>query len=337
MRPNSPGAPGTIPGGAPYPASSMTPAGAGGMPGASPPVGLSSGPAGSPTGSGSGDDSYPVIGTLETSIFGSSTPTLGIDDRLAKLENVVYKKTFPTESLFDRTERLKGTLLGLQSPEPDTSSSSRFIESGSMGGSYFDAIAALPENQTEVPPEELQRYFLVLVNGERQKFGYAPLLPDDIANKLAKDHAAELCSRRVMTHQDLKGNNPDRRYTLAGGSDLLYESIVSINNDAGAVKPNRAIAVNLLKTIMNRQDEREAIMASDATGLGFAIDWTKEKDKIVACSDVLTRHGVIQAIPNAVQVGDKIDVRGVVMPPFHFEKNHRCVGRSSRSFSRRPR
>jgi hypothetical protein len=80
------------------------------------------------------------------------------------------------------------------------------------------------------------------------------------------------------------------------------------------------MAVNLLKTIMNRQDEREALMAADATGLGFATEWTKDKEKIIACSDVLTRHGVIQPIPTAVQVGDKIEVKGVVMPPFHFDK-----------------
>jgi uncharacterized protein YkwD len=270
------------------------------------------------------EDNYPVIGTLETSIFGSATPASAIEERLAKLENAVYKKSFSGDSLFERTERLKATLLGMQSPESDPNApggSSRFIESaGASNSSYFDAIAALPENQTEVEPEELQRYFFMLVNGERQKFGYGPLEPDQIATKLASDHAAELGRRRALSHQDLKGNNPDRRYTLAGGNDLLYESIVSINNDTGAQKPTRAMAVNLLKTIMNRQDEREALMASDATGLGFAIEWSKGKEKIFACSDVLTRHGVIQPIPYSVQVGDKIDVKGVVMPPFHFEK-----------------
>ena len=275
-------------------------------------------------GAAPGEDNYPVIGTLETSIFGTATPHLNIEERLGKLETAVYKKTFASETLFDRTERLKATLMGLQPPEQDLmipGGSSHFLESaGLQSQNYFDSIAALPENQVEVPPEELQRYFFVLLNGERQKFGYAPLAPDEVAQKLAKAHAAELCSRRVLSHQDLKGNNPDRRYTLAGGNDLLYESIVSIANDPGSVKLTRAIAVNLLKTIMNRQDEREALLSADATGLGFAIDWTKARDKVVACSDVLTRHGVIQPIPNVVQVGDKIEVKGVIMPPFHFEK-----------------
>ncbi|MGK4456013.1 hypothetical protein, partial [Klebsiella pneumoniae] len=54
---------------------------------------------------GQPEDSYPVIGTLESSVFGSSTPQAKIEDRLAKLENAVYKKTFALESLFDRTER----------------------------------------------------------------------------------------------------------------------------------------------------------------------------------------------------------------------------------------
>jgi uncharacterized protein YkwD len=305
------------------PGSLSTPPGGGaGVPGMPAIPGVSG--ANNGTTSGNAEDNYPVIGTLETSIFGVATPATSIDERLAKLENAVYKKTFASESLFERTERLKATLLGLGSQEADPNApggSSRFIESsGGQNSSYFDAIAALPENQTEVAPEELQRYFFMLVNGERQKFGYGALEPDQIAMKLAREHVGELGRRKALSHQDLKGNNPDRRYTLAGGNDLLYESIVSINNDTGAQKPNRAMAVNLLKTIMNRQDEREAMMAADATGLGFAIEWTKEKEKIFACSDVLTRHGVIQPIPTAVLVGDKIEVKGVVMPPFHFDK-----------------
>jgi uncharacterized protein YkwD len=267
-----------------------------------------------------------VIGTLETSMFGTSTPNLGIDERLSKLENAVYKKTFSTETLFDRTERLKATLLGMPSAEaPDPlvfpGSSSRFMDSaGLQSQSYFDGIASLPENQVETTMEDVQHYFFELLNGERQKFGYGALAPDEVAQKLAREHVAELCHRRVLSHHDAKGNNPDRRYTLAGGNDLLYESLVSIPSPPPSGKLTRAVAANLLKTIMNRQDEREALMSADATGLGFALDWTKEKDKVVACSDVLTRHGVIQPIPNMVQVGDKIEVKGVVMPPFHFEK-----------------
>ncbi len=280
--------------------------------------------AAAPTVPGIGDDNYPVIGTLETSIFGAASPKLNIDERLTKLETAVYKKSFPTETLFDRTERLKATLMGLQPPDQNPmipGGSSRFLESaGLQSQNYFDSIAALPENQVEVPPEELTHYFFTLLNSERQKFGYGPLEPDEVAQKMAKEHAAELCNRRVLSHQDLKGNNPDRRYTLAGGNDLLYESIVSIANDPGSVKLTRAIAVNLLKTIMNRQDEREALLSADATGLGLAIDWTKAKDKVVACRDVLTRHGVIQPIPSVVQVGDKVEVKGVIMPPFHFDK-----------------
>lgn len=259
-------------------------------------------------------------------MFGAATPSLGIDERLGKLENAVYKKTFSTETLFDRTERLKATLLGMPSPEaPDPlvfpGSTSHFMDSaGLQSQSYFDGIASMPENQIETTPEDVQHYFFELLNAERLKFGYGALAPDEVAQKLAKEHVSELCSRHVLSHQDSKGNNPDRRYTLAGGNDLLYESLVSIQPPTTSGKWTRAAAANLLKTIMNRQDEREALMSADATGLGFYLDWTKDKDKIVACSDVLTRHGVIQPIPNMVQVGDKIEVKGVVMPPFHFEK-----------------
>jgi uncharacterized protein YkwD len=261
-----------------------------------------------------------VIGALEVSVFGAATPLSKIEDRLSKLETAVYKKSFAQETLFDRTERLKATLLGSQ-PEPAQNTASQFLDNSGQGAqNYFDSIAALAENQVEVPTEEMQRYFFSLINNERQKYGYGALAPDPIAQKIAQEQASDLASRRVLSHQDANGNNPDRRYTLAGGNDLVSESLVAIINDFNIAKHTRANVAKLVKALMNRQDDRDVILSGDATGLGFAVDWTKEKDKLLGCIEVVTRHGVIQPIPSTVPVGEKIELKGVVLAPFHFEK-----------------
>lgn len=61
---------------------------------------------------GSVKDQYPAIGNLESITLGQPHPDLRIEDRLADLEQSIFKKTFPNDSLFDRTERLKRTIIG---------------------------------------------------------------------------------------------------------------------------------------------------------------------------------------------------------------------------------
>jgi hypothetical protein len=300
--------------------------------GATPPPGSSQNHPASPIGSApaptgpAGEDAYPVIGTLETAVFGAPGPTKQIDDRLSKLENAVFRKTFPDQSLFDRTERLKATLLGVQQPfDLDPASAvnrSQFVEAGGQAmQSYYDDLAMRPENQVEVSDDELQRFYIELINAERQKFGFGPLAADELACKVAKDHDDELCRRGVVSHQDMKGNNPDRRYTLAGGTDLLFESIVSLKtDDPENRKRNRATVARMVKTVLQRQDERDSLLAADATGIGFALNWTADKDRVVACSNIVTHHGVLQPIANTCMLGDKLEVKGAVMEPYKFDR-----------------
>lgn len=273
------------------------------------------------------EENYPVIATLETAVFGTPNPGAKIEDRLSKLENAVFRKDFPEQSLFDRTERLKTTLLGVQQPTFDLDpgsalNRSRFVEPGGQEmQSYYDDIAARPENQVEVSDQELMRFFVELVNGERNKFGFFLVVPEELAGKIAQTHVDDLCRRGVVSHQDQNGNNPDRRYTLAGGTDLLFESVVAVKvDDASSCKRNRATVARIFKTILRRQDERDALLATDATAVGFALNFTPAKDRVIACSDVITHHGVMQPIATDWRVGDKVDVKGVIAEPYKFDR-----------------
>ena len=73
-----------------------------------------------PSAPDNGKENYPTVGKLESITFGAATPSMAIEKRLEKLETTVLKKTYPQESLFDRTERLKNILTGGgdEPPEP---------------------------------------------------------------------------------------------------------------------------------------------------------------------------------------------------------------------------
>jgi uncharacterized protein YkwD len=293
---------------------------------AAPPVSpIGSAPAKPPDGTPV-EENYPVIGTLETSVLGAPDPSQPVEARLAKLETAVFRQTFPNLSLFDRTEKLKVTLIGVQQPidlSPDSLvNRSQMIDSGSMQmQNYYDEISAKPENQAVVSNEEAAKFFIELINSERQKFGFSALSNDEVASNVARAHIEELSKRGLITHADLRGNNPDRRYTTAGGTDLMFESLVSFKADTPDTrKLTRSSVAQLVKTVFQRQDERDALLSSDATALGFAMSIDADRDRYISCCDVITHHGVIQPIPFDCRVGDKIEVKGVVMEPYKFER-----------------
>lgn len=306
--------------------------------GASP--GTGSGAAATATTAGAGIpgvDEYPTIGKLEIITFGAPQANVAIDQRLSKLEVAVLKTSFPQDSLFDRTERLKKILMGTQIDEtasellppglPPILDSLPMLQPEIMGtpggmlAETFEDLANQPENQTEISKEQANQYAMQLINEQRQRMALSPLEIDSTAVKIAGDQTADLCQRRSVSHSDSKGDNPDRRFTVSGGNGALSESLVSINRtDLGSGKHTRAAVARMLKTVVSRQDDREALFAPEASHLGVAMDWTPEHDKLIGCIEVVTRHGTTESIPGEVKVGEHIDVRGQIEPPFVFDK-----------------
>ncbi|MBI2810399.1 MAG: CAP domain-containing protein [Candidatus Melainabacteria bacterium] len=285
-----------------------------------------------------GGDSYPSVGRMERLTFGSSLSDSPIEQRLTKLETAIYQKSFADLSLFDRTQQLKKTLLGNDDEPTADIDNLRVPSNGNWLGNpssglpfmtdqpssefdYFGGIAQRPENQQTTTPADMKEFFLELINSERSKSGLSPLAPDPLAEKLAQEQNDELCKRSVISHANSKGENPDRRYTIGGGTGALTESLVSNKTpDTFSKSPTRAAVAELMKTLMSRQDDRDAILNQDATHIGLAINWTANRDKIIAVTEVVTNHGIIPELPHEVGIGEKLEIKGVVMQPYQFDR-----------------
>ncbi|HEY9678578.1 MAG TPA: CAP domain-containing protein [Drouetiella sp.] len=283
-----------------------------------------------------GADNYPSVGRMERLTFGSAAAESPIEDRLNKLETAIFKKSYGEMSLFDRTQQLKKTLLGgddeptadidnlripgipnwnnlLNSDPLATQSSSEF--------DYFGGLAQRPENQQTTTIDDMKAFALELINTERAKSGLTPLVADPIAEKMAKDQSQELSQRGIISHANAKGENPDRRYTLSGGTGALTESIVSNKLESTFAKsPTRAAVAELMKNIMNRQDDRDAILNPDATNIGLDINYTANKDRVIEVAEVVTAHGIIPELPNEVPLGEKLEIKGVIAQPYQFDR-----------------
>ncbi len=298
------------------------------------------------------EEKYPAIAHLEILTFGETHPAMAISDRLANLESTVFKETHPTDSLFSRTERLQKVLVGSEGPTPyespqyrppDLPSYARVppatpaqdqpntgwtepprspVPTGNPGESqysYFDEIAVLPENRVVVNSQQLQDYFLEMVNNERRKVGSPPLEIDQIAEKLATEHVTQLAERAQISHSNTRGENPDRRYTLLGGTDAVTESLVSLkNSELGSRRLYRGAAAKLLRVLMSHQDDRDALTSRDTTHVGFAAEWTADHSRLIACAELVSKHAIIHPVPDKAHIDEKIDVKGVMTPPYQF-------------------
>lgn len=278
-------------------------------------------------------EKYPVVGRLENLTFGTSRPQLGVDERLGKLEHSIFARVFAEDSLFDRTERLKRTLLGVEAYDdamaPNLSPTAVETLDPPLTGSgaseqdfyYLDDMAKMPDNLQEESATILNAFANELINFERKKRSLAPLEHDDLIQKMANRQMQSMIEVKQLSHSDLDGQNPDRRFTKLGGVDAVTEGLVATSTaDLASSKLSKAAVCILLKKMFLRQDDREALLAPEATHLATAFGRIYNGTKIFACTEVLTRRGKIDLIGIEARPGDKVDISGSVERPYKFDR-----------------
>jgi uncharacterized protein YkwD len=176
-----------------------------------------------------------------------------------------------------------------------------------------------PEFTRELDHEQASKYALEVVNEIRAYNGLSGLGWDNIAAKVAHEQVIDLSARSTVSHNSHKGENPDVRYTKAGGTDSMLESLVSLKT-SGRVPLNKALVYQIIKQLTESQDDREALLAPLATQFGFSFDNNKRNDKVIAVSEVVTDVADIEPIPTDVKVGDKVEIKGTIKGPYRFAK-----------------
>lgn len=286
-------------------------------------------------GQSSATDMYPQIGKLEQLTFGTSKPDLQIEERLISLESAVFAKTYANDSLFDRTERLKITLLGKGPAEPQIGVPDEgldppgaFVDNPMANNSpdpaelaYLDEIIDRPDSYQKSNRTILDAYALELINYERQRRALGNLQHNHLAQKMADEQIRDLAERGVVSHNNSKGDNPDRRYTLLGGVDAVNETLAILNTaELNTSHLCKAAVAKSLKQLLMQQDDREALLAPEATHIGFAIEPMNQGAQIISCIEIVTNRGTIEHVPKTARVGDKIEVQGTIAKPYVFER-----------------
>ncbi len=278
------------------------------------------------------EDSYPLVSKMEVLTFGKEITNKLIEERLGDLEQEVFHNKFSDQSLFDRTQKLKLTILGpdeinqedrdtysvplLGSPEKQAPG--RQTEPGIT---YFELIAQSAENQLPVESQDLPKFALQILNNARTQLGFSPMIMDEAANKVAEAHVIDLQKRNLVSHTNTKGENPDLRYTLAGGSGAIVESVIALKPEqVRKDEYTRALVAYAFKLLLERQDDREALLSPDVTGFGFAMRLVPGQKRALVCIEVSTNHGTINRLELPLKIGDRAEIYGTIQPPYKFAK-----------------
>ena len=157
----------------------------------------------------------------------------------------------------------------------------RFLQEASLSMLALPASAIARHGiRTKVPSAEdllpQQNQLLSLVNQERTAAGLTVLKLDELACRVAEQHAIDMAEHAFLSHWGRDGRKPYQRYSFAGGTDAIEENDGAI--DHGAPIASEEIASDLISMHTSMHDEappndghRKTILGAQHTHVGFGL------------------------------------------------------------------
>lgn len=293
-------------------------------------------------------EKFPSVGQLENLMFGHSTPNIAVENRLDKLEIAIFQRDYPDLDIEHRIRRLKEVIVGEEPaahPDPgryaDPNGSTAYT-SPPLGTSPYSPnnSGLLPDLEPQTRPQtqsltfpnyghhdlnqqlsvaEAEKFGVEVVNEIRAQQGLNELSWDEVGFRVASEQIKDLIKRESVSHQNSKGENPDLRYSFAGGTDTLVENAI-LFPAAENLKPTRQLVVKIIESLLTRQDDRDSLLFAPASGFAMSFEWTADRHKLICCTEIITKHGQMEPVPLEASVGDKIEIKGNVGAPYRFHK-----------------
>lgn len=268
-------------------------------------------------------DNYPVVGKMEIILFGNTSPNLKISDRLSTIEKNVFGETYQSESLYERTERLKLKVLGSSEELKHVEEEAFGIEQPAVNQKINPQYESNYENlqTTEISSEQFIETFNRFLNEERSYKGLLPLVSDTLASSVASEQAREILAKNYLSYSNSMNQYPDERYTLAGGTGAILEVIKGFEKSPKEkkIKLTELLAMQLLDAIKANQDDAQILFSPYINHFGFGFALSGDKRKFSSVVEFLTKGGDFEPIKPIVNLNEKLRVVGKVNHPYKFK------------------
>jgi hypothetical protein len=173
-------------------------------------------------------------------------------------------------------------------------------------------------NENDIPLA--RERLLEMVNSERRQAGLNSLQLDDLACKVASEHALDMAKAEFLSHWGSDGLKPYQRYSLAGGTDAVQENVSSADGiqsltSTGVLMDLHDMHQAMIEEVPPNNGHRKTILFPRHTHAGFGI---AIQDRSVRLDELyLARYVKIDPLPRQATPKTTIVLRGQLNPN-HF-------------------
>lgn len=236
---------------------------------------------------------------LEKQILGISYTKDSSETRLSRLEEAVFGNP-NTGTVENRLEKLNKTFQVPKAQIPE-SFKEEIIEKKQMKQN----AQAKPEIKVQIleNSSEVADSMLKVINQERSFRSLRNLSRNAIADKVALEHASYLIQTKQFSHYGVSGQNPDQRYSAAGGTGRIEEIVdgfFASVDEQGHIIPisiSGKTAEQLMDALIKIPDKSDILFNQDANAVGISFVVSPDKKQMAVVIEVLADYVSLANLP----------------------------------------
>ncbi|MEP6913985.1 MAG: CAP domain-containing protein [bacterium] len=156
------------------------------------------------------------------------------------------------------------------------------------------------------------------VNSERSRARLSQLKLDELACRVAGEHARDMVERDFLSHWGSDGRKPYHRYSFAGGADASQENVSSADSiqsmASNAVSRDlQRMHLSMFEEVAPNDGHRKTILFPQLTHVGFGI--AVQSNNLRLDELYLARYVELDQIPRRAKVKSTVTLRGRVLNP----------------------
>ena len=163
--------------------------------------------------------------------------------------------------------------------------------------------------------------FLKLVNQERAAAKLNSLELDELASRVAAEHALDMVKLQFLSHWGSDGRKPYHRYSSAGGTDAVQENVSSAENiqsvaTDGVLRDLRDMHISMLLEVPPNDGHRKTILFPFHTHVGFGFALKEYSLRLVEL--YVARYVQIEPFVKQSKPKSTVVVTGRLLNASHF-------------------
>lgn len=197
-----------------------------------------------------------------------------------------------------------------------------FLQAASapLGVALLDRFPFLQQTSDFDRFAELRANLLEMVNEERAVEKVPLLKMDDLATRVATNHAVEMATHEFASHWGRDGLKPYHRYSFAGGTEATQENVSAADNTwstklSDLKQDTSYLHLRLYQEKPPNDGHRRTILAPQHTHVGFGIAVEKLRLRLVEL--FIARYVEVKPVPRTARPRSEVLFAGRILQRDH--------------------